>query len=438
MERPPPPGPAAPSGSGIALVCDALGRVQEVVRDDVGLSRSLRLGTPLPQVVGAGGAERAAAFLEAVRGEGAAFDREILVAVADGGRTLRFSGALFGERLFVVAAAAAGDPQGDLARRDAELARLHEYEQRRTRALEALQQATQAVLCTLDPQELAARVLDAALAAVPAACRGFVAQSDPADPSLRVRAASGTEGLRVGESLAGDCPCLAQALAAGDAARVYDRGFEETEHCPEGPRPEGGRSSVVVPFDTGEGTAGALTLCADRERAFGPEDVNLLAAFGAAAALAVRSVHLHAATRHLAERDALTGVLNRRGFAESVEREFRRARRFGRPLAVLLLVIDHFKRITEWHGNSVGDAVLMQVAGRCRKHLRADDVVGRRGPAEFAVLLVEASGEGAISSPSACAGRRSRSPSPPRWARSSSRRRSASPPWIARARMPRR
>jgi diguanylate cyclase (GGDEF)-like protein len=123
--------------------------------------------------------------------------------------------------------------------------------------------------------------------------------------------------------------------------------------------------------------------------------VNLLAAFGAAAALAVRSVHLHAATRHLAERDALTGVLNRRGFAESVEREFRRARRFGRPRAVLLLVIDHFKRITEWHGNSVGDAVLMQVAGRCRKHLRADDVVGRRGPAEFAVLLVEASGEGA-------------------------------------------
>lgn len=95
--------------------------------------------------------------------------------------------------------------------------------------------------------------------------------------------------------------------------------------------------------------------------------------------------------RRLATTDPLTGVANRRRFMEAAERELMRARRYGRPLSLLMLDVDHFKSINDGYGHAVGDDVLTCLASAARECMREIDVVGRLGGEEFAVLLPETS-----------------------------------------------
>lgn len=85
----------------------------------------------------------------------------------------------------------------------------------------------------------------------------------------------------------------------------------------------------------------------------------------------------------LADTDALTGVLNRRSFFQQAGTFLRT----GQPLAVLLLDVDHFKLVNDRHGHAFGDAVLVEIATRCRAALRSADILARLGGEEFAVLL---------------------------------------------------
>jgi diguanylate cyclase (GGDEF)-like protein len=87
--------------------------------------------------------------------------------------------------------------------------------------------------------------------------------------------------------------------------------------------------------------------------------------------------------------DNLTQVGNRRYLEDSLEHELSRARRFERPLSVLLLDIDFFKRVNDEHGHLVGDAVLRNVAQIVRGRVRHYDTVARYGGEEFAVVMPE-------------------------------------------------
>jgi diguanylate cyclase (GGDEF)-like protein len=87
--------------------------------------------------------------------------------------------------------------------------------------------------------------------------------------------------------------------------------------------------------------------------------------------------------------DSLTQVRNRRHFDDVIEREFSRARRFGRPLSLLILDIDFFKRVNDDYGHLVGDAVLREVAQLIHTRVRRDDTVVRYGGEEFVVLMPE-------------------------------------------------
>lgn len=91
----------------------------------------------------------------------------------------------------------------------------------------------------------------------------------------------------------------------------------------------------------------------------------------------------------LATRDGLTGVLNRREFERVLKDEAERAGRFGRRFSLVLLDLDHFKRINDTHGHPAGDEVLREVARRLQEALRTVDRLGRFGGEEFAALLVE-------------------------------------------------
>jgi diguanylate cyclase (GGDEF)-like protein len=91
----------------------------------------------------------------------------------------------------------------------------------------------------------------------------------------------------------------------------------------------------------------------------------------------------------LATTDSLTGALNRRRFMEDGDKELRRARRYGAPVAVLLVDIDYFKRINDSHGHAIGDEVLRRLVAEMFETLREHDLICRYGGEEFAVLFPE-------------------------------------------------
>lgn len=91
----------------------------------------------------------------------------------------------------------------------------------------------------------------------------------------------------------------------------------------------------------------------------------------------------------LATTDSLTNLYNRHHLIELAEREFERAQRHHRPLATILLDVDHFKQVNDIHGHATGDQVLKIVAKRCYKTIRGIDILGRYGGEEFIVILPE-------------------------------------------------
>jgi two-component system cell cycle response regulator len=89
---------------------------------------------------------------------------------------------------------------------------------------------------------------------------------------------------------------------------------------------------------------------------------------------------------HAATRDTLSGLYNRRYFNERLIAEVSRARRSGRPLALLMIDLDQFKRINDVHGHVAGDQVLKSVSNHLGKMVRLEDVIARYGGEEFVLL----------------------------------------------------
>jgi diguanylate cyclase (GGDEF)-like protein len=126
-----------------------------------------------------------------------------------------------------------------------------------------------------------------------------------------------------------------------------------------------------------------------RPREFTPEQTAMLASF---ASLVVDELEL----RRIAQTDHLTGATTRRGFVHELEKEIARTRRSMRTGALILLDVDHFKKVNDTHGHPVGDALLRNLAVCIGKLLREGDVFGRLGGEEFGILLPDTGVEAAF------------------------------------------
>ncbi|MGM0569847.1 GGDEF domain-containing protein [Marinobacter sp.] len=109
--------------------------------------------------------------------------------------------------------------------------------------------------------------------------------------------------------------------------------------------------------------------------------------------LELRDISHHKALEHqlnhLATRDPLTGTLNRRAFDTAIRAELERCERYGHPMCLALVDLDHFKQINDQYGHGTGDQVLMAFAECCRNSLRSTDILARFGGEEFVILMVE-------------------------------------------------
>jgi diguanylate cyclase (GGDEF) domain len=89
--------------------------------------------------------------------------------------------------------------------------------------------------------------------------------------------------------------------------------------------------------------------------------------------------------------DPLTGLANRRSLDTQLDRELARAERFGHPLSIAMLDVDHFKSVNDDYSHTTGDAVLRAIAACLRVRTRSVDVVARYGGEEFVMLFAETS-----------------------------------------------
>ncbi|MCB9652829.1 MAG: sensor domain-containing diguanylate cyclase [Deltaproteobacteria bacterium] len=154
--------------------------------------------------------------------------------------------------------------------------------------------------------------------------------------------------------------------------------------------PSSGASALlVVPLVARDRVLGFLNVEVPAERGRDPHRAQVVSMFAAHAAIAVENARLFEEIRAQALTDSLTGVFTRRHFFALAERAAAQARREGKALGVLMIDVDHFKRVNDTFGHGVGDQVLIQTAQRIARALREVDILGRYGGEEFAATLVE-------------------------------------------------
>jgi two-component system, sensor histidine kinase ChiS len=156
---------------------------------------------------------------------------------------------------------------------------------------------------------------------------------------------------------------------------------------PAGP---GDPAGLALPLVSAGRIAGLLTLWRKGAEPFSETDIEVTRALAAEASIAVDNARRFEHVREQATTDALTGLYSRHHFFVLAEAEWQRARRYRRPMSVVMVDIDHFKRFNDTYGHALGDLVLQDVAQRCRASVRATDIVGRYGGEELALVLPEA------------------------------------------------
>ena len=148
-------------------------------------------------------------------------------------------------------------------------------------------------------------------------------------------------------------------------------------------------SAIAIPLIVGARVVGALEARYLEAKVATREGIEILEMLAAHAATAIESARLHEVIEERSQVDSLTRLLNRRRLDEDLDAECKRCARYGRPLAFVMLDVDHFKEFNDSHGHPRADTALQQVAEVIAGCVRTTDTAYRYGGEEFCVLLRE-------------------------------------------------
>jgi diguanylate cyclase (GGDEF)-like protein len=273
-----------------------------------------------------------------------------------------------------------------------ENARLHASERRRSRQLEAINAVARQTTAVLELDDLLTVVCNVLLDWFPAIDHVAVLMLE--NDALRIRAFEGkltpnvAKGSRLapGAGLASRALTLSRSVMENDVNTVsgYIAGFAETQ------------SEMCVPLIFLGEKLGILALDSAKKGAFDVEDVQPLESVADICAAAIQNANYFERAKELAYIDGLTGIHNRRYFEMRISEELERAQRFQGRMSVIMIDIDHFKRVNDEFGHLLGDEVLRSVSLILKQQLRKMDMVCRYGGEEFAVVVPETTGENAL------------------------------------------
>ena len=268
----------------------------------------------------------------------------------------------------------------------------------------SLHTATTALVMTHDLRELIERILEATMNAIDRADTGSIYLIDPDTKQLTLATLHGTDSLELESSK--DLEAFAGTYQRGYADRVIqtkeailisDAHLDDEDQEIQDSEPKFAvRSMILAPLLLEDRGVGVLALNSFSPAAFSNMDLASLRTFATTAAAAILNARLYEEAHYLAVTDVLTGLNNRRYFFELARSELGRARRYQRSLSLLMMDLDHFKQVNDRFGHTVGDRVLRAVAQRCKEIVREQDIIGRYGGEEFAVMLPEADSRAAF------------------------------------------
>lgn len=227
---------------------------------------------------------------------------------------------------------------------------------------------------TIDPAAAINAALDTAMQAV-GADRG----------SVGGLAADGGPGECLsGAVLPGDAALIAAALAADNGLAMSGDAAED------GADIEGGLRGIALLCRHEGRDVAVLVLWRDAARGlWAADDLFLLGELAEQVAVLVEQLKGQETLRRLSTTDALTGLLNRRGFENVLARAVTRARLDGHGGALMYVDLDNFKQVNDRYGHAQGDAALIATADILRENLRTRDLIGRLGGDEFVAWLEE-------------------------------------------------
>ena len=270
-------------------------------------------------------------------------------------------------------------------------ARLYSLERRRASQLEAINAIAQQTTAVLDLKELLTKVCVLVQHAFQVSQVSVLLKEEE---ELLLRANHGTLTLQFPAN--GRVPCtvglIGSALSTGRTQIEND--VKSSANFVDLYAETGAR--MCIPLIAFGQILGLLVLDSERRDAFNSNDVQPLESVADICATAIQNAHYVERVRQLAYLDGLTGIFNRRFFELRISEEIERARRFDAGMAVIMIDIDHFKRLNDEFGHLLGDEVLRQVSSLFHSQLRKIDVVCRYGGEEFAILLSQTTPEHAL------------------------------------------
>ena len=270
---------------------------------------------------------------------------------------------------------------------------MSELEQSQEDLRDSLERIGDTLMSTHDLEGLVQVVLETAVVTLQARA-GVVLYGAP--DQLRLVAEHGLHeaGLIAPTGITPGAGVLGHVVASGEAVRGT-LGSGPSELKPVATEPHEG-DILATPLRSMGAVIGVLALYGrEGGRPFDATDDGALRTLAGQAGTAIDNVQAHQEATRLSTTDGLTGLWNFRYLSMSLAREIERSTRFQRPLAVLMLDLDHFKQVNDAHGHARGDTVLRELAYRVQEQIREVDTFARYGGEEFVVVLPETSVEGA-------------------------------------------